>query len=192
MQPDSASSARATWVDTKTSSGVIRAQIGYRAVSQPKRSVSCAAGTTLVRGLIEVVVGIDQAGQDDMAGEVENLVGVLRKFGTRPDLVDEPVDGVQPTVGISRLSPSIVTSIRAFLTRRVDMGPRLTPRRIQSPAPRAQIQSPGLNPGEVAFVERQDVCQLTPTSAGRRTAGRHLQSSGSPRRRRVGERSRPR
>jgi hypothetical protein len=49
VQPDRISSAMAVWVDTAIISGVSRAQIGYRLVSQLNSSPSWAAGTTRVR-----------------------------------------------------------------------------------------------------------------------------------------------
>jgi hypothetical protein len=39
-------------------------------------------------GLIEVMVGVHQAGQDDVPVEVEDLVGSLGEFGGRADLLD--------------------------------------------------------------------------------------------------------
>ena len=49
--------------------------------------------------LVEMVVTIDQAGQDDLALEVENRVGSGGKRRSRSDLLHDTVDGEQTGVG---------------------------------------------------------------------------------------------
>ena len=65
--------------------------------------------------LIEMVVAIDQPGQEDLAGQIEHHVSGPRQLLGRPDLLDEAVAREQPGIPSSRRSPSIVTRTSAFL-----------------------------------------------------------------------------
>ncbi len=66
----------ATWVDTCTISGVSPAQIGYSPRSQPNSSASCTPGIARVRRLVHVVVGVHQAGRDQVAACVDHFSGL--------------------------------------------------------------------------------------------------------------------
>lgn len=50
------------------------------------------------QGLVKVVMGVDQPRQDDVAGQVEHLVGGLGQVGGRPDLLDEAVTDKKATL----------------------------------------------------------------------------------------------
>lgn len=50
-------------------------------------------------GLVEVVVGVDEAGQNDVTGEVEYGVGGGGQVGGGADLLDDVVYDVEATVG---------------------------------------------------------------------------------------------
>jgi hypothetical protein len=69
-----------------------------------------------------VVVRVHHPGEDDLAEEVEHLIGVIRQLVRGADLLDQAVAAEEsPAGGISRRSSSIVTSISAFRARSVDM-----------------------------------------------------------------------
>ncbi len=48
-------------------------------------------------GLVEVVVGVDQAGQDDVPAQVENFIGSFGKLVSGTDLFDETVPNKKTT-----------------------------------------------------------------------------------------------
>ena len=50
-------------------------------------------------GLIEVMVCVDQTGDDDVVAQIEHPVGGLWQLLGRPDLANDAVDGEQPAVG---------------------------------------------------------------------------------------------
>ncbi len=56
--------------------------------------------------LVQVVVGVDQAGQDDVVVQVEDLVRRRGKFRRWAHLFDPPVTGKQ--AGIAQLAPAVV------------------------------------------------------------------------------------
>jgi hypothetical protein len=49
--------------------------------------------------LVEVVVRVHESGQDDLASEIEDMVGGRRKLGRRCDLLDDSVARKQASVG---------------------------------------------------------------------------------------------
>ena len=66
---------------------------------EPVEEVGILRGRDGAReGLVEVVVGVDQPGQDDAAAQVEDFVGRGGQFGGRADLLDDPVPREQPAV----------------------------------------------------------------------------------------------
>ena len=70
---------------------------------QPGKQVGVLPGRQVARqDLVEVVVAVDQAGQHDVALEVEHAIGGLRQTGGRADLLDHAVAGEQP--GIRQLA----------------------------------------------------------------------------------------
>jgi len=68
-----------------------------------KEIVVLRAGEVARQGLVEMVVGVDEARQDDLAAEVDHRVRRRRQLGRRPDLLDEAVLGVEP--GVAQLAP---------------------------------------------------------------------------------------
>ena len=66
---------------------------------QPGEKVVVLRGDKIARkGLIEVMVGIDETRQDDLPGKVDHCVGRGRKFFVRANVFDETVLGVKPGV----------------------------------------------------------------------------------------------
>jgi hypothetical protein len=53
-----------------------------------------------------MVMGIDEAGQDDLPGEVQDDISRIRKFRRRTDLLDDAIAGEDRTV--LDLSPFVV------------------------------------------------------------------------------------
>ncbi len=56
------------------------------------------AGHYTGKRLIEVMMGVDQSGEDDVAAEVDHLVGLRRQLGRRCHLLDPTVTGEQTPV----------------------------------------------------------------------------------------------
>ena len=56
-------------------------------------------GNSSGQRLIEVVVGVDQSGNDDLVGEIEDLIGGGRKTCRRADLFDPSITGEEATAG---------------------------------------------------------------------------------------------
>ena len=78
---------------------VVRLQPGKEIIVLRSRQV---AGQRLV----EVVVGIHEAGQDDLPGQVQHLVGRRRKLVRRADLLDDSIPGEE--AGVLQLAPRFV------------------------------------------------------------------------------------
>src|SRR3972149_11100434 len=50
------------------------------------------------QGLIEMVVGVDQAGKDQVGGQIEDFVSAIGKLARRADLLDPPIPGEQTAI----------------------------------------------------------------------------------------------
>ncbi len=67
---------------------------------QPVEEVGILGGRDGARqGLVEMVMGVDQAGQDQVAGQVEDFIGLVGQTGSCPYLFDEAVANKKTTVG---------------------------------------------------------------------------------------------
>ena len=60
-------------------------------------------------GLVEVVMGVDETGQNHVAFEIENFVGGGGQIGNLPYGFDDPIANEKTTSGISRWWSSMVT-----------------------------------------------------------------------------------
>ncbi len=67
---------------------------------QPGEQVGVLAGRQRAgQGLVEVVVGVHEAGQHDLAREIQHNVGLLREPPGGADLFDHPIAGEQTRIG---------------------------------------------------------------------------------------------
>jgi len=57
--------------------------------------------------LIEVVVRVDQSREDDVSGQVQNLVGCFGKILRATDLFYEPIDGKQTAIHAAMYHPML-------------------------------------------------------------------------------------
>jgi hypothetical protein len=74
---------------------------------KPGEQVDILAGRERTgQRLVEVVVGVHEAGQQDLARHVQHYVGVLRKLPGGTDLLDYPIPDEQ--TGIGELAAPIV------------------------------------------------------------------------------------
>ena len=74
------------------------------------------------QGLVKVMVGVDQPGEDEVPAQVENLVGSGGRSAHGPTCSIKPSRANRPPPGISRRRSSMVTRTEAFLTRSVVIG----------------------------------------------------------------------
>ena len=89
--------------------------------SEPGKQVIVLRGRQVARErLVEVVVDVHKAGQDDLPGQIKHLVGSSREVGrVGPTCSMIPSLANRPAFVNSRRSPSIVTNTSAFLARSV-------------------------------------------------------------------------
>jgi hypothetical protein len=74
---------------------------------QPAEQVVVLASRQVAhQDLVEMVMAVDQAGQDDVVLEVDHRVGRARQRGARTDLTDHAIDGVES--GIGQFPPRLV------------------------------------------------------------------------------------
>ena len=72
---------------------------GVEALQPGEQAHVLGPGDRPGEGLVEVMVGVDQAGQHEHAGGVHHLVGLCGKVGGGADLFDEAVAGEQAPAG---------------------------------------------------------------------------------------------
>ena len=72
---------------------------GVEALQPGEQAHVLGAGHGPGEGLVEVVVGVDQAGEEEHPGGVHHLVGLGGQVGGGPDLLDEAVAGEQAPAG---------------------------------------------------------------------------------------------
>ena len=66
---------------------------------EPGEEVSVLPGGQVARQhLVQMVVAVDQAGQQNMAAEVEHSIGGGRQIGGWPQLLDDAVAGKKPRI----------------------------------------------------------------------------------------------
>ena len=66
---------------------------------EPVEQIGILRGRDSARqGLVEVVVSVDQPGQEDVTGKVEDFIGCVGKLARRADFFDESIPNKKTTI----------------------------------------------------------------------------------------------
>ena len=98
VQPDWASSASPIRVLAREPSASVRAQSAVERLQPGEEVVVLRAGKVARQRLVEMVVRVDEARQDDLAAEVDHRIGGCRQLLGRSDLLDDAVLGIEAGV----------------------------------------------------------------------------------------------